>query len=71
LTQKQGFIMGLQISAVKDSPSDIKRILPVLSFKLCFNFPGPVIYARYARIQMGIYIDFNKRIYIFSNQAKE
>ncbi len=38
--------MGLLINAVKDPPSDIKMILPVLSFKLCFNFPGLIIYVR-------------------------
>ncbi len=71
--------MGLQISADKDPPSDIKMILPVLLFKLRFNIPGPIIYVR---TQMEICseklyrlyawtIDFNKRIYIFSSQAKE
>ncbi len=60
--------MGLQISAVKDPPSDIKRILPVLSFKLCFTYPAQIIYVR---TQMEICIDLNKRIYVFSSQTKE
>jgi len=49
--------MGLRISALKDQPSDIKRILPVLSFKLCFNRLGLIINVR---TQMEAY---NEKLY--------
>jgi len=60
--------MGLQTRALKDPPSDIKRILSVLLFKLCFSCPVKIIFVR---TQVEVCIDFNMRIYIFSTQAKE
>ena len=38
--------MGLRISVLKDPPSDIKSILPVLSFKLSFYGPVKMIFIR-------------------------